>query len=564
MKLRFAPFALLGAMSAVQAQVTTLVSVTPAGVSSGADCKDARISGDGRFVVFDTLANGLDPADVNNRPDIYIADTSTGAVSLVSVNSNGEIADAWSFRPAVSRDGRFVVFDSLATNLIPGALPIPSVYVRDRTTNVTELASIGLGGAQGSGYDAKLSADGRLVLYSSLDASLVASDTNGVQDVFLYDRGAGTTERVNLGLGGVEALGGDSGRAVFTPDARFVVFDSLASNLTVGASNPGPDLFLRDRQSGVIEQINVSSSGVVGAVLQHEASLSADGRFVAFLSSASNLVVGDTNGFSDVFVRDRLQGTTTLVSTHHLGWVSRTNVHACSISADGGVVAFSTYLSGLVGSPGPRMVWMRNMSTGFVTRASISDLGVHANGECLGASLSSDGARVAFWSAATNLTANDATNRYDVYLHELPLMPLPRSFCTAKTNSLGCVPAMTWSGLPSATAGGGFIIGAQQVLPHMSGALRYALNVGSNTPFQGGFVCAAAIPSGRTRTQFATPTGLPPCSGEYAFDFNAYIAAGGNPFLIPGQRVVAQYWSRDPGSPGGYGLSDGLDFTVLP
>lgn len=557
--------ALACAASAVQAQiVTTRVSITPGGVQPNGYCIDAVISADGRVAAFTSRANNLDAADTNSVDDVYVADLASGALELVSVNASGQAGDDRSGKASLSRDGRYVVFHSFADNLGAGALASSSLYLRDRLLGVTELLSVGLGGSPTEGSMGVISADAGFVVFASSAADLVASDTNGLADIFLIDRSAGTTERVNLGAGGAELLGGSSARPTLSPDGRFIVFESWAENVLPGGVAGYPHLFLIDRQSGATERLNVSSTGVVGlgSFGPATATVSADGRFVAFTSTAATLVAGDANSQGDVFLRDRLLGQTTLETNTHQGWINRALPMGCALSQDGRTLGFSTtYVTG-VPNP-PRHVWLKNLSTGFVTCASVNGLNQQGNRQSFDVALSEDGTRVVFRSDATNLVPNDTNSLRDVFLHELPTVPLPTSFCTAKTNSLGCTPTITWSGLPSASAGSGFIIGAQQVLPHMSGALRYS-SQGNAQPWQGGLICTAAGNPGRTWPQTASASGAPPCTGEYAFDFNQFIASGVNPILIAGQRVFVQYYMRDPASTYGWGLSNGLDFTILP
>lgn len=552
--------ALFGVASAAHAQiVTTRVSITPGGVQSNGRCIDAVISADGRFAAFTSSATNLDAADTNNVDDVYIADLTSGALALVSVNSSGQVGDDRSGKPSISGDGRYVVFESTADNLGAGSLSTLSLYVRDRLLGMTELLSVSVGGAPSSGWSGDISQDGRFVVFASDADDLVTSDTNGLVDVFLRDRFAGTTERINVGIGGTEPMGGWSDRPILNSDGRFVVFRSSATNLVPGGVG---GLILVDRQSGAAERVNVSSTGVIGSGIHNPGAVSADGRFVAFISSAANLVAGDANGVSDVFLRDRLLGETTLATNTHQGWVNDNDVDACDLSPDGRILAFSTSYDDFNPNP-PYHVWLKNLSSGFVTRASVNALNQWGTARSLGASLSADGTRVVFRSDATNLVANDTNSQTDVFLHELPVAPLPTTFCTAKINSLGCTPTIVWSGVPSASAGSGFIVGAQQVLPLMSGALRYSSR-GNDHPWQGGLICTTAGNPGRLWPQLASSSGPPPCTGEYAFDFNQFVASGANPMLIAGQRVFVQYYMRDPGSPGGYGFSNGLDFTILP
>ena len=177
------------------------------------------------------------------------------------------------------------------------------VFVHDRQTGATERVSMDSAGSQGDGVSAwpSISADGRFVAFNSDATNLVPGDTNGRTDVFVHDRQTGTTERVSADSAGV---GGGSGAAL-SADGRFVAFASDAANLVPGDTNGYPDVFVRDRQTGTIERVSMDSFARQGNNHSFDRAISADGRFVAFASYATNLVAGDTNRVVDVFVHDR-------------------------------------------------------------------------------------------------------------------------------------------------------------------------------------------------------------------------------------------------------------------
>jgi Tol biopolymer transport system component len=207
---------------------------------------------------------------------------------------------------------------SFSSNLVVGDLnAFPDVFVRDRQTGTTERASVDSAGVEGNDWSesGSISADGRFVAFHSLASNLVAGDTNAIWDVFVHDRQTGTTERVSVDSAGIE--GNDaSNEPSISGDGRFVAFTSFASNLVAGDTNGDPDVFVRDRLLGTTERVSLSSAGAEGGHPSTMPSISPDGRFVAFCSRSGNLVPGDTNGnsFEDVFVRDRLLGTTDRVS----------------------------------------------------------------------------------------------------------------------------------------------------------------------------------------------------------------------------------------------------------
>src|SRR5947207_7980736 len=243
----------------------------------------------------------------------------TERVSVVSGGTEGNNASLGS---ALSADGRFVAFDSSATDLVAADTNgVSDVFVHDRQTGTTERVSVASDGAQGNGssglvtfaFPPALSADGRFVAFVSFATNLVASDTNGATDVFVHDRQTGTTERVSVASDGTEGNAASAG-ATLSADGRFVAFHSAATDLVAGDTNGTTDVFVHDRQTGITERVSVASDGTEGNKASSYPALSADGRFVAFDSDATNLVAGDTNGTTDVFVHDRQTGTTERVS----------------------------------------------------------------------------------------------------------------------------------------------------------------------------------------------------------------------------------------------------------
>jgi archaellum component FlaF (FlaF/FlaG flagellin family) len=207
----------------------------------------------------------------------------------------------------LSANGLYVAYESSATNLVPGDVNgLKDIFVRDLQSGTTELVSLATGGAQGNGFSdyPSISADGRYVAFESTASNLAPGDTNTLPDLFVRDRQNGTTELVSVDSGGVQGNNVSEGPAI-SADGRYVAFQSDATNLVPGDTNSVTDVFLRDRQAGTTERVSVDSGGVQGNHISYLASISGDGRYVGFGSYSSNLVSGDTNGFQDVFVRDR-------------------------------------------------------------------------------------------------------------------------------------------------------------------------------------------------------------------------------------------------------------------
>jgi Tol biopolymer transport system component len=287
---------------------TELVSVDSAGNPGNGPTGfggPPSISADGRFVAFESDATNLVPSDTNGLTDVFVHDRQTDTTERVSVSSEGTEGNGDSVFASLNADGRLVAFTSEAFNLVPGDTNglLGDVFVHDRQTATIRRASVDSAGTQGNGDSGvntlSLSADGRFVAFVSAASNLVPGDTNGRFDVFVHDRQTSTTERV----------GANAGNQGFQPslsaDGRFVAFASLVSNLVPGDRNKTDDVFVHDRQTGLTERVNVSSAGTQGNSLSGGPSVSAHGRFVAFDSFASNLVPGDTNGVFDVFVHDR-------------------------------------------------------------------------------------------------------------------------------------------------------------------------------------------------------------------------------------------------------------------
>src|SRR5688572_20637845 len=191
-----------------------------------------------------------------------------------------------------------------------------------------------------------ISADGQLVAFQSDASNLVPGDTNGAYDVFVHDRSTGLTTRVSVDSSGAEAKGYSFNPAI-SADGQFVAFESSANNLVVGDTT-GWDVFVHDRSTGLTTRVSVDSSGAEGNDDSYVSTISSDGQVVAFESWATNLVAGDTNGQSDVFIHDRVTGLTELVSVDSSGGQGNDVSFSAAISADGLTVAFSSSASNLV------------------------------------------------------------------------------------------------------------------------------------------------------------------------------------------------------------------------
>ena len=228
----------------------------------------------------------------------------------VSVASDGSQSWDDSSFPSISADGRYVAFHSIADNLVPedtnGA---PDVFIHDRQTGITELVSFSTGGVQGNltSKDPSISTDGRFVAFWSYASNLVPGDTNGLGDVFVRDRQTGETKRVSVTSSGGQSCGDHPS---ISADGRYVAFQSICTNLLPHDGNYLSDVFVHDRQTGTTEIASIASESTQGNGESSAPAISGDGRFVAFESTSTNLVPGDTNTFKDLFVHDRQTGLT--------------------------------------------------------------------------------------------------------------------------------------------------------------------------------------------------------------------------------------------------------------
>ena len=308
------------------------------------------ISADGRFVAFVSQADNLVSGDRNGNADVFVRDRLLGTTERVTVNSAGEEADIGGEGPAISADGRFVAFQSQAQNLVPGGNPflfVDQVYVHDRATGTTEIISVNDTGEPGNSLNvqADISADGRFVVFSSFADNLVPGLQSGLQ-VYLRDRTAGTIERITENAAG-EPGDGSSVDPTVSLDGRFVAFQTNSGNL-IGDGNHESHILVKDRVTGAFERVSATSTGDPADLLSEHPDITPDGRFVTFFSLATNLVPGDTNNRRDIFVRDRQSGTVVRVSVSTAGEEGNSESQWPAISDDGLVTAFQSSADNLV------------------------------------------------------------------------------------------------------------------------------------------------------------------------------------------------------------------------
>jgi Tol biopolymer transport system component len=406
---------------------TTRVSVASDGTEGNDASFYSSISPDGRYVAFDSLAYNLVPGDTNDYLDVFVYDRQTGETRRVSVASDGTQTDAGhSYDPSISVNGRYVAFNSEASDLVFGDTNgYHDIFVHDLQTGETSCVSVASNGTQaisGPSYYAAISANGRYVAFASVARNLIPNDTNDAQDIFVHDRQTGETGRVSVASGGAQA-NNYSDRPSISADGRYVAFFSEATNLVPADTNGRSDVFVHDRQTGQTSRVSVASEGTEATGHSYYASISADGRYVVFASVASNLVPNDTNGAIDVFVHDRQTGETSCVSVASDGTQANdTSSRPPSISADGRYVAFYSKADNLVPNDtnGVGDVFVHDRQTGETSRVSVASDGTQSNAGFSDEptpSISTNGRNVAFSSSASNLVPGDTNGWADIFVH---------------------------------------------------------------------------------------------------------------------------------------------------
>jgi Tol biopolymer transport system component len=400
--------------------LTTRVSVDNQGRQSpdGQNFAPA-ISANGRWVAFDSDADTFVPGDTNERTDVFVRDTKTGRTERVSVSSGGAQGDDHSWTPQISADGRWVAFVSDATNLVPGDTNRfrgeelgTDVFLHDRRTHRTTRLNLAIDGRQTEGGNSPmLSADGHYVVYNAAKPLVSTGTDEDLEGMFVYNTRTGKRERLPNIVGDDPSI---------SADGRYVVFASEVRDLVPNDTNRKYDCFLYDRKTHKTTLISVNDKGRQGNNESNGVVISPNGRYVAFSSTASNLVPGDTNKLDDVFVRDLKTGRTTRISLTATGRQARGRSGGPVLSGDGRYVVYLSEAD-IVGrgvlDPAVYDVFLYDRRTRTVSRVNIAPNGAGANGDTTSfPAISSDGRHVAFASRASNLVPGDTNLRDDVFV----------------------------------------------------------------------------------------------------------------------------------------------------
>jgi Tol biopolymer transport system component len=406
---------LMSTVMPVWAGTTTRISIGLNGAEANGGSAVPTISANGRWIAFNSGATNLIEGDTNGHTDVFVHDRQTSLTSRVSVGPDGIQGDGGSYTATISANGRFVVFSSDATNLVPGDTNgMTDLFIHDRQTGVTSYA-----------IGRSLSANGRFVAFTSDATDLVPGDTNSATDVFVQDRQTGATSRVSVGPQRKQA-NGSSYATDLSADGRFVAFQSDATNLTRGDTNGVPDVFVHDRQTGLTRRVSLGPNGKQANNGSGGASLSANGRFVLFVSDATNLVHGDTNNLTDAFVHDSKNGVTSRVSIGPRGKQLKNGFiyfiagPGNQISGDGRFVVFDTDGIHLVRDDTNNNfdVFLHDRKTGVTSSPSVGHDGAQGSQPSYHSAISADGRHVVFASRATNFAPGDTNDTVDVFVYD--------------------------------------------------------------------------------------------------------------------------------------------------
>ena len=397
------------------------ISVASGGGQANGNSDEAAISSDGFIVAFMSEATNLVGGDTNGEQDVFVHDRATGLTERVSIASGGAEGDDEAFTLSLSSDGNFVAFGSYATNLVAGDTNTAiDVFVHDRTTDTTERISIASDAAQANddSFSPAISSDGQFVAFQSDATNLVATDTNTYSDIFVHDRQTDTTERISVATGGAQG-NGDSFSPAISADGRFVAFSSEASNLVAGDTNNKADIFVYDRQNDTTELIVGPAEFTSGSdIITVAPVISPDNAFVGLRSKADDLVPADTNASFDTFLIDR----STLIAERSSVSSSEVEGNADSskpsISSDNRFVVFSSIATNLISTDtnGSEDVFVRDRNAGQTRRVSLAFDGDEGDNNSFAAVISADGEFLAFTSFAANLVANDTNGDLDIFV----------------------------------------------------------------------------------------------------------------------------------------------------
>ncbi|MEM1448241.1 MAG: hypothetical protein AAF957_01535 [Planctomycetota bacterium] len=522
------------------------------------------ISDDGRYVAFQSESSNLAGGDGNGRYDIFRHDLVTGETELVSLRINGMgAANNLSLAPDISGDGRYVVWSSNASNIVPGDTNGTwDVFLHDMQTGMRERLSLTSAGVQANDRsdEPSITPDGSYVFFES-DAALVPGDTNGQKDVYRLTRATGTLELVSVNQAGAQGNNW-SYHADPSDDGRYVTFTSTANNLVPGDTNGFGDMFWKDMATGELRRVNVSSSGVQSNSESTWPSISGDGTTVVFCCRGA-LVAGDTNQNWDMFAHVVATGATERINVRPSGAQANSYVRSpASVSTDGRYVLYASLSTNLVPNDTnlSQDVFLRDRTAGTTERLNLSMTGGELNDDSWVPAMTPDVAVITYTSEATNIVTADTNGERQIFARRLTDV-IGTNYCTAVPNSSGAAGAMSATGSVVVAANDVTLLATS--LPQQSFGFFLASLTQGFTQMPGGSQGNLCLGGGIGR--FVGPgeiqnSGL---AGEIslAIDVNALPTPNGFVIVASGDTWNFQLWTRD--SVGGTPTSNFTDGLTI-
>lgn len=398
---------------------TKIISIPTNESLSNNNSYEPSISADGRYIAFTSYANNLVLNDNNGFCDIFIRDNHLNTTKRISISNTGEEGNGNSFEPSISSNGRYVAFTSYATNLVPDDNNgFSDVFIYDLFLNITKLVSISSKGEQGNqnSHGASINGNGHFIAFTSFATNLVTDDTNEASDIFIRDMVSATTKRCSVSSKGSQG-NFDSADPSISDDGQFISFTSSANNLVAEDSNECADIFVYN-QLGGIEIVSISNKGEKGNYDSCKSSINGNGNYVSFISWADNLVDGDGDRWQDLFVYDRLLKKTERIAPI-VHWDEGESFYgAAAISADGNCIAFVSRPF-LIYNDLPIYIFnifAHNRRTNTTEWISVSPSGEGGNYHSMNPSINADGSHIVFESEADNLVEIDTNSAIDIFL----------------------------------------------------------------------------------------------------------------------------------------------------
>ncbi|MFK5984834.1 MAG: hypothetical protein QM479_05365 [Pseudomonadota bacterium] len=410
--------------------ITTRVSVDSNGAETNQQSGLIRISGNGQDIAY---LSADSPSF--NHSDAFVY--SSGQKIRVHNNTQGNYPQTSPSHSITSNsssaDGRYIVFSSNAFNLLASNMNEgTNIFLRDTLTNTTKLINSATDGSKADNHSShsSISSDGRYILFESDATNLVANDTNNTRDIFRYDTNTQEIIRVSMATGGVIESNGNSENPSMSSDGRYIIFKSVASNLVANDTNGSPvkDVFVYDTVTKNTNRVSVNSNGDQGTggksnnfIYGDSPSVSLNGDIFVFSSRYTNLVNNDNNNVSDIFIHIKSTGETRRISVDANGGEANNVSGYPIISPDANYITFQSDASNLVSSDtnSTSDIFLLNRTTGLITRVSVDSNGLQANGSSFSPSISDDGQFISFTSYASNLVANDTDYDQDIFVHNI-------------------------------------------------------------------------------------------------------------------------------------------------